>query len=51
MNAWQTQWTGHKMSGAGSGLGSLSVSLSELCANNGQCLYARQNFNEGGRRW
>lgn len=28
MNAWQTQWTGHKMSGAGSGLGSLFVSLS-----------------------
>lgn len=31
------------MSGAGSGQGSLS----ELRANNGQRLYARQNFNEG----
>ena len=30
---------------------SLSLSLSELCAKNGQCLCARQNFNEGGRRW
>lgn len=28
---------------------SLSLSLAELCANNGQCLCARQNFNEGGR--
>ena len=28
-----------------------SLYLSELCAKNGQCLCARQNFNEGGRRW
>lgn len=31
---------------------SLALSLSELCAKNGQwCLCARQNFNKGVRRW
>lgn len=30
---------------------SLSLSLSELCAKNGQCLCARQNFNKGVRTW
>ncbi len=56
MNAWQTQRTGHQTIGTGSCVFlslslSLFLSLSELCAKNGQCLCARQNFNEGGRRW
>lgn len=27
----------------------LSLLLSELCAKNGQCLCARQNFNKGSK--
>lgn len=28
-----------------------SLPVPELCAKNGQCLCARQNFNKGVRRW
>lgn len=44
----QTQRTGHQTIGTGSCV-FLSLSLSELCAKNGQSLCARQNFNKGSK--
>lgn len=50
MNAWQTQWTGHKMSGAGSGLGPLSVSLSlsSVPTMGSACMPGRISMREEG---
>lgn len=50
MNAWQTQWTGHKMNGAGSSLVSLSrsPSLSSVPTMGSVCMPGRISMREEG---